>query len=96
MMFDPQQAPAKIDDALVAIGEELRFDLVKAVAASGDDADVARNGQVFRDLSLSGLARLLRGRGSGIGKLAFPDKHQIANVDHRVGGDRPGCRPGPV
>jgi hypothetical protein len=25
----PQQAPAKIDNALVSVGEELQFDLVK-------------------------------------------------------------------
>ncbi len=34
----PQQAPAKIDNALGGVGEELRFDLVETAAASGDDA----------------------------------------------------------
>ena len=81
----PQQAPAKIDNALVGIGEELRFDLVKTVAVSDDNAGVTQNGEVFRDLSLSSLARFLRGRGRGESKPAFPDKHQIPNVDHRVG-----------
>jgi len=44
-----QQAPAKIDNALVAIGQELRFHLVKTAAGLGDDAGLAQNGQVFRD-----------------------------------------------
>jgi len=50
----------------------------------GDDARVAQNGQVFRNLSLSSFARLLRGRGSGKGELAFTDQDQITNVNHRV------------
>lgn len=80
----PQLAPAKIDNALVAIGEELRFDLVKTAAASGDNAGLVQDGQVFRDLSLVLFARFLRGRGGGESKPAFSDQHQIANVNHRV------------
>jgi hypothetical protein len=34
--------------------------------------------------SLSGFARVLRGRGSGESKLAFTDQHQVANVNKRV------------
>ena len=49
----PKQVPAKIDNALVATGKELRLDLVRTVAASGDNAGVGQNSQVFRDLSLS-------------------------------------------
>jgi hypothetical protein len=35
--------------------------------------------------SLASFARLLRGRGGGQCKLAFPDKYQIADVYHRIG-----------
>src|SRR6266516_3064565 len=44
-----QEAPAKIDNALVAVGEELRFDLVKTAPGLGDDAGLAQNGEMFRD-----------------------------------------------
>jgi hypothetical protein len=37
----PQQAPSRIDNALGGVGEELRFDLVKTLVASGDNAGVA-------------------------------------------------------
>jgi hypothetical protein len=43
----PQQAPAKIDNAPGGVSEELLFDLVKKAAASGDDADVAQNDEIF-------------------------------------------------
>jgi hypothetical protein len=45
----PQQAPAEIDNLLVTVGEELRFDLVQSAAASGDDAGLLQNGEMFRD-----------------------------------------------
>jgi hypothetical protein len=35
-------------------------------------------------LSLSSFARFLRPGGGGIGKPALTDKHQIADIDHRV------------
>src|SRR5438552_12685153 len=36
-------------------------------------------------VSLVNFTRLLRGRGCGKSKLAFPDKHQIADVNQRIG-----------
>jgi hypothetical protein len=80
----PQEATAKINNAPVGVGEELRFDLVKTAPAASDDAGVAQNGEMFRNLSLSSFARLLRWRGCGKSKPPFPDKHQITDVYQRV------------
>src|SRR3954465_13937126 len=45
----PEQAPAKIQEAVLLIGDELRGDLVKAVAALDHDAGLPEHGQVFGD-----------------------------------------------
>ena len=44
---EPEEAPAQIDQALRWVGDELRREPVKAIAADGDDPGVAEDGDLL-------------------------------------------------
>src|SRR5438034_9946575 len=70
------------------MGSVLTIDIVSfglIELASNGPTRLTQTHSVIKSLPLSDFSRLLRGRSCGESKLAFPDKHQVTDVNQRIG-----------